>query len=271
MHPLISSLQNERVKAVVKLRDRKGRNRENLFVIDGEREIALALNAGVAVRQLYIPAECSREVERLAHHAAANDAEIFPVSPSVMEKLAYGDRRQSVVAVAVPPDVSLAAFARAMESKSQPPLFLVLDRVEKPGNVGAAARSADAVGATGVLLSDGATDLFNPNVVRASRGAVFTLPFAEADGAASVAWLRERNVTLFAARTDGAVNYTECDFRGPTAFILGSEAEGLGSAWRGADITAVRLPMHGAADSLNVSVTAAVLLFEALRQRSIAG
>src|SRR5262249_24554052 len=145
------------------------------------------------------------------------------------------------------------------------PLVCVLEACEKPGNLGAVLRSADGAGLSAVIVADSRTDLFNPNTIRASLGTIFTVPVAAASAADVLAWLRERRMTIVAARVDAARDYTGVDFSGPTAIVLGSEADGLTEAWRAPDITPVRLPMHGVADSLNVSATAAILFYEALR------
>ena len=137
----------------------------------------------------------------------------------------------------------------------------------KAGQLGRLAPSADAAGVSAVIVADGRTDLYNPNAIRASLGTIFTMPVCEAAASGALAWLRGRKLNIVAARVDGGVPYTEVDCRGPTAIVLGSEAAGLSPIWTAADITAVRLPMLGAADSLNVSVTAAVLFYETLRQR----
>jgi len=146
----------------------------------------------------------------------------------------------------------------------------VLERIEKPGNVGAVVRSADGAGVSAVILADAVTDLYNPNAIRASLGMIFTLPVCSTTTHEALAWLRKQSLQVLAARVDGAVPYTEIDYTLPTAIVLGSEATGLGDGWRAEGVTAVRLPVHGKADSLNVSATAAVLFYEALRQRVIA-
>jgi TrmH family RNA methyltransferase len=151
------------------------------------------------------------------------------------------------------------------------PLVAVLERVEKPGNVGAVLRTADAAGVSALIVADPQTDLYNPNTIRASLGTIFTLPVAQATAEETLSWLRSRRLTVFTARVDATRPYTAADFRGPAAIVLGSEAEGLTSVWSGAEIQAVSLPMRGAADSLNVSATAAVLFYEALRQRRWTG
>ena len=147
------------------------------------------------------------------------------------------------------------------------PLVAVLEGLEKPGNVGAILRSADAAGVDAVIVADGRTDLYNPNTIRASLGTVFRENVCEATTAETIEWLRNRELTIVAARPDAEQSYSEVDFRSGAAIVLGSEADGLSDAWRGTNITPVRLPMLGMADSLNVSTTAAVLFYEALRQR----
>jgi TrmH family RNA methyltransferase len=179
-----------------------------------------------------------------------------------MEKLAYGNRVEGLVAVAPTPRRTLAVLELPAE-----PLIVVVEGVEKPGNLGAILRTADAAGVSAVIVAGGVTDLYNPNAIRASLGAIFTVPVAAAASQAALDWLRQRNCRLIAARVDGAVDYTAANFRGPAAIVLGSEAAGLSATWRGDDMVAVKLPMLGRVDSLNLSATAAVLFYEALRQR----
>jgi RNA methyltransferase, TrmH family len=183
------------------------------------------------------------------------------VSVRAFERLAYGDRADGVVLVVRAPGTSLAGLEVPAD-----PLLVVTEDVEKPGNVGAILRSADAAGADAVIAIGG-TDLFNPNVVRASVGTVFSLPVAAATAEEAAAWLRELGVRIVASRVDAERLHVEADLRGAIAIVLGSEATGLSAAWRASDIEAVRLPMDGKADSLNVSAAAAVLLYEAWRQR----
>lgn len=151
------------------------------------------------------------------------------------------------------------------------PLVAVLEGVEKPGNIGAVLRSADAAGVSALVLADPRTDLYNPNAIRASLGTIFSLPAAVASAEDSLAWLRTKGLQIVAARVEGSAIYTEIDYRRPMAIVLGSEADGLSPLWTADDIRAIRLPMLGAADSLNVSATAAVLFYEALRQRTALG
>jgi TrmH family RNA methyltransferase len=150
------------------------------------------------------------------------------------------------------------------------PLIAVVEGVEKPGNLGAILRSADGAGLDAVIAADSRTDLANPNVIRASLGTIFARPVVPATTARTLAWLRANGLTIVAARVDGALDYAAQDFRGPVAIVLGAEAKGLADPWRAPDVRAVRLPMLGVADSLNVSATAAVLFYEARRQRDAA-
>jgi TrmH family RNA methyltransferase len=258
---MITSVQNPRVKAAAKLRDRTGRNQQRRIIIDGVREISRALSAGVKILELYVlPELCDDESQRVL--ATAKHAERLDVVRHVMEKLSFGNRVEGIVAVAEPPVRELAALKLPADA-----LVAVVEGAEKPGNLGAIVRTADAAGVAAVLVVDGGTDLYNPNAIRASLGAIFTVPVCEATSEKALAWLCEERFRVFAARVDGAVDYTSVDFRGRTAIVLGSEARGLSEQWRRDDVTGLRLPLLGSVDSLNLSVTAAVLFYEALRQR----
>jgi TrmH family RNA methyltransferase len=262
--PQITSVHNPRVKSAVRLRSSRQRRASGLMLIDGIREIARAVQAGVRIADLFVCHDlCRTEEARGAVASASSAAEaVFEVSADVFARLAYGERAEGLLAVAHAPQGTL-------EDLQLPPrpLVAVLDGVEKPGNVGAVLRSADAAGVSAVVVADGATDLYNPNAIRASLGTIFTLPVAEATSADTLAWLQRHGLAVFAARVDGSVPYDQADYVGPTALVLGSEAAGLGDTWRSAGVTAVALPMFGQADSLNLSATAAVLFYEAQRQR----
>jgi TrmH family RNA methyltransferase len=265
-HPPIESPQNPRIRAAAALRDRRDRERRNRTLVDGAREVLRAIRAGVAIEELFVLADGCRspDCREVLAEAAARALTRTDVGQRAFEKLAFGARTEGVVAVATPPPHGLADLRLPPD-----PLVVVLEGVEKPGNLGAILRSADGAGADAVIVAadGGGTDLFNPNAIRASVGTIFHVPVAAAPAVEVLAWLREAGVRLVAARVDGARSYTSVDLGGPLAVILGSEAEGLSEAWSGADVEAVALPMLGIADSLNVSVAAAVLLYEARRQR----
>jgi len=261
----ITSLANPRVKAAARLRERRAREASGLTLVDGARELLRALDGGIAVEESFV----CRDLVRTADAAAALErlesagVRIIEVSPAVLGKVAFGDRSDGLVTVVHAPE-------RGLSDLAPPPgaLIVVVEAVEKPGNLGAILRTADGAGADALVAADPLTDLFNPNAIRASLGTIFRLPVASATSAATIDWLVDQALRPIAARVDAPVAYTEIDFRGPIAIVLGSEAAGLSAAWDDPRVTPVRIPMHGAADSLNVSVAAAVLLYEAVRQRA---
>jgi RNA methyltransferase, TrmH family len=266
---VIDSPSNPRIKAAMRLRERRERESTGLTLVDGGREALRAMEAGAVVESAFVcpPLLATREAKRVAEKlsqsfgpfgAAIDYAE---VSERAFERLAYGDRADGVILVVRVPRTELPELQLPSE-----PLLVVTEDVEKPGNVGAIIRSADAVGADAVIAVGG-TDLFNPNVIRASVGTVFSMPVAAASAAEAAAWLRGRAVRVVASIVDAERLHIEADLRGPLAIVLGSEATGLSDAWRTPEVEAVRLPMAGVADSLNVSIAAAVLLYEAWRQR----
>jgi TrmH family RNA methyltransferase len=266
--PIISSVHNQRIKDVAKLRDRRQRGKQQRTLIDGEREIERAFQTGFPIADVFF---CEAPCQEARHGALVERLEAAGISvlgctPEVFAKIAFGERAEGLVAVAETPQRSLADLALPPHA-----LVAVLVSLEKPGNVGAVLRSADAAGVGAVIVVDGGTDLFNPNTIRASLGTIFTVPVCEATTSEALKWLRDGSYCMVAARVDGARSYADANYRGATAIILGSESDGLPKAWQEPDIAAIQLPMLGMADSLNVSATAAVLFYEALRQRTHAG
>jgi len=261
----ISSLQNPRVKGAIRLRTRKHRQRQGLCLIDGIRELERAVSKQVKILELFICfAKCSEtHTQTLRSLIDRIDAEIVHVSENVLEKMAFGDRAEGMVAVAQTPEKTLSQIKLPQNA-----IVAVIEGVEKPGNIGAVLRSADAAGIDALVVADCRTDLFNPNAVRASMGTIFTVPVAEATSLETLEWLRRQKFNIYAARVDGTIPYTMLDYRAPSAIALGSETDGLTKVWRAEDINAIRLPMQGIADSLNIAATGTVLFYEALRQRS---
>ncbi len=264
--PIITSLQNPRVKAAVRLRDRRHREKQGRIRIDGARELLRAVQAGVSLVEVFVCRSLcqSADARQVLDELSARGAEIIEVAEPVFEKLAFGDRAEGVVGVAAMPRPTLSDL-----TLPQNPLVAVLEGVEKPGNVGAVLRTADAAGLSALVVADGRTDLYNPDAIRASLGTIFTMPVCTATARETLDWLRGNRLAVYAARVEGSVLYTEVDYRAPSAIVLGSEAEGLTGVWNAAGVTPIRLPMLGAADSLNVSAAAAVLFYEALRQRGV--
>ncbi len=264
--PPITSPANPRIKDAVRLRDRRERDETGLTIVDGARELVRALDAGVVVHEAFVCADLARSADALAAVARlrVTGAPCWAVSPAVFAKVAFGDRAEGVLAVVRSP----AADLRAVRLPADP-LILVVEDVEKPGNLGAILRSADGAGVDALVAASLRTDLFNPSAIRASLGTIFSVPMAAAPTTQVLAWLRERGVRILAARVDGSALASETDLTGPIAIAVGAEAEGLDPAWSAPDIAGIRLPMLGAADSLNVSAASAVLLYEARRQRGL--
>lgn len=259
----IASSSNPRLKAVLALRRKRGRTRTGDILIDGPRALRLALEAGVPVTAVYhCPERDTPEARAVLKRAASAGIAPVPVAVAAFGKIAFGDAPDSVVAVARRPVTDLDGL-RLPENA----LVAVAVGLEKPGNLGALARAADGAGAHALIAVDGA-DPFSPGAVRASRGTVFSVPLAEASGDAALAWLAARGLHLLATLPDAELPYTDAPLTGPVAIVLGEEHGGLPDAWRRAADAAVRVPLRGRADSLNVAVTGALLLYEALRQRT---
>ena len=260
----IVSPSNPRIKAAVRLRDRRERDRTGLTLVDGARELRLALDAGVAVEEAFVhpPFVSSEDARYVVDRLRERQAHVVEVSETAFGKLAFGDRSDGVLAVIRRPETSLKAISLPPD-----PLVAVLEGVEKPGNVGAVLRSVDGAGADALLVADPRTDIFNPNAIRASLGTIFTVQVGAEATSHVRTWLQSHNLRLVAARPDATSPPWDVDLTGPVAIVLGSEAAGLGERWVDGEVTGVRIPMRGVADSLNVSVAAAVMLYEARRQR----
>lgn len=261
---IVTSLQNPRVKALVRLQDKAAERRERgVVVIEGGKEIGLAREAGLTFEELF---HCPA-LGPLPADLRAAVPEVTEVTRDVFAKIAYRDDSDGLVAIARAPERTLAS---ALIAPPRPPLVLVLDAVEKPGNLGAIVRTADGVGADLVLVCDPRCDAWNPNVVRASVGTVFRVPVVATTAAEARAFLRARGVRLVAATPDGALDLWDAPaavMTGPVALCLGTEHEGLDPGWLDAADVRVKIPMRGRNDSLNVSVAAAVLAYEVLRRR----
>jgi TrmH family RNA methyltransferase len=254
---IISSLSNPKIKEAVKLREGKHRRRTGTFLIDGRRELDRAVQAGVRLLEVFTVDPSVSFLNAVVHQ----------VTEPIMQKLAFGDRNEGIIAVAEEPVQSFDIFATKISEKASP-LLAVLEGIEKPGNLGAVFRSADAAGMDGVMIADSLVDPFHSNAIRSSMGTVFSMPMVSGSSAVILRWLQDRRFQIAAAWCSGnTVSYTAIDLCRPTAIVLGSEAEGLTNVWKGAGITSVALPMSGIADSLNVSVAAGILFYEVKRQR----
>jgi RNA methyltransferase, TrmH family len=260
----IASPSNPQIKSVARLRDRRQRDSTGLTLVDGTREVRRALESGIDVVEAFVcePMLAGEDARAALDALTARGIPTVSTTEAAFAKVAFGDRADGLIAVVRVPALRLDDLELPRD-----PLIVVLEGIEKPGNLGAVLRSADGAGADALIAASPRTDVFNPNAIRASAGTIFSIPIAAASSPDVVGWLRERSIRVLAARVDADELYTAADLTGPLAIAFGSEADGLTEAWGAADIAAVRLPMRGIADSLNVSVSAAVVLYEARRQR----
>ena len=260
MHQLITSHHNPKIKSLIALDKPRERKKQCLFVIEGKKEISLALAANYKIGNLFFCEELitRNEVERLK----IEDKLLIPVSREVFDKIAVRENSGGIVAVAE------QKVHRLDEIKlSTNPLILVLEAVEKPGNLGAILRTADAAGIDAVVICDPQTDFYNSNVIRSSLGCVFTNQIAAATSEETIAWLVKNNIKIYCTYLRASKPYHEIDFSKPSAIVLGTEAIGLSDVWIRQSNNNIIIPMGGKIDSMNVSTAAAVVIFEAKRQR----
>ncbi len=273
MFTSITSHQNGRVKNVVKLRQRRQRDAQRLTVVEGARETARALQRQVIPQEAFVCPELisGNEAETAVAHlrqlAQTHPVQLFTVTPDIFAKMAYREDSGGLLLV-----VPYWQRALAELTVKSPAFFTVVEGVEKPGNFGAILRTADAAGADGVILSHTKTahnpDLYNPNAVRASLGTIFAVPTVSEANNQVIDWLQQRAIRIIATTPAATVPYTAVSLTGPVALVMGSEAHGLSAEWLDAADEQVMIPMNGIADSLNLSVAAALLLYEVVRQRS---
>ncbi len=267
----ITSLQNPRIKQLVKLRDRRSRDEAGVFLVEGYREIRRALEKQITLSELYYAPDwfLGENEPALLAAAEAAGAKLFELTKDTFAKVAYRERPDGLLAVAPQWKRSLAELESTSSAPGgrAPPFYLVVEAIEKPGNLGTILRSADAAGCDAVIVCDPVTDLFNPNVVRASTGVLFSVPCVVASGAEVMTWLRAQGIRIVVTTPAAEALYTNVSLTGPLAIVMGSEQYGLSEFWlTGADL-GVRIPMAGQADSLNVAMAALITLFEAVRQR----
>ena len=264
----ITSLQNEKVKNVVKLRQRAHRDEQGLLIVEGYRELMRALEAGRRPISLFYCRDffLGKNEPALIEKCRAAGTEIFSCRPPVFAKMAYRERPEGLLALV--PRIRIGLD----DLKLPPaPLLVVAEAIEKPGNLGTILRSADAAGADAIIVCDRCTDIDNPNVVRASIGAIFTVPVVETSSEEAINWLNSKEIQIAAASPHAKLDYTEADFRKGTAIVVGTEQYGLSDLWMKAADLQVRIPMRGKLDSLNVAAATTILLFEAARQRQNKG
>lgn len=257
----IESVQNPYIKSLVQLQEKsKVRKQTGTFLIEGQREIDLALKGGYEIETiLFLPGLFSEEHFNNLTNKQLN---IIEISKEVYQKLAYRDTTEGIIAVAKTKSLALKDL-----KLSKNPLILIAEGLEKPGNLGAILRTADAANIDAVIIANPRTDLYNPNIVRSSVGCLFTRQIAVGTSEEIIAFLKENNINFYSATLQNSTSYHTQDYTKPTALVVGTEATGLTEIWREESTSNVIIPMQGEIDSMNVSVAAAILLFEAKRQR----
>lgn len=259
----ITSLKNPRIKNLVLLKEKsKQRREQGLFIIEGKREVFLAINSGYVIETAYFEPNlfAKQEVERLT----AQHIECVQIDSKIYEKVTYRGSTEGIIAIARTKELTL----KQLKLNSKNPLVLVAESPEKPGNIGALLRTADAANFDAVLVADPQTDIYNPNVIRSSVGAVFSMQIATGSTEEIITFLKEKNIAIYSAILQDSIRYTEPNYKNPTALVVGTESDGLTEQWRLAATQCIHIPMLGQVDSMNVSVAAGILIFEAKRQRS---
>ena len=261
---VITSLKNSKVKRLVLLQQKSAERRKaGIFVVEGQRETEHCLESGYELDSVFwCPSLMADGGQAFIARHAVPDA-TYEVTKEVYEKIAYRGSTEGIVALVRERRLTLEGL-----SLSEHPLIIVLESVEKPGNLGAVLRSADAAQADAVIVCDPLTDLYNPNLIRSSIGAIFTVPCVACSTDECIAFLKARGIRILTAQLQDSHLYYDTDMRCGTAIVMGTESTGLTDTWRRAADAHIRIPMLGRLDSLNVSVSAAILLFEAVRQRS---
>ena len=259
----ITSAQNPKIKTLLELQEKsKARRKEGLFVVEGRRELLHCVDAGY---EPYAVFYCPEIISNADFDAVVEkcDCNYYEIPQHLYDKVAYRGGTEGVIAELRCKEMSLEAL-----QMKENPLVVVLEAVEKPGNLGAVLRSADASGVDAVIVCDPLTDMYNPNLIRSSIGAIFTVPVATASSEDTIEWLKANNIKIYTAQLQDSEWYYDTDMKGGTAIVMGTEATGLTNAWRKAADAHIKIPMLGKLDSLNVSVSAAILMFEAVRQRN---
>ncbi len=256
----ITSLQNPFIKNILKLQEKsRERRKQGLFIIEGKREIELALKGNYEIASLlFVPSKFIDD-----ELAQFDGIELIEITQEIYQKIAYRESTEGLIAIAKTKDIGL----NSIQFKSNHPLILVAEGIEKPGNIGAMLRTADAANLDAVILADSRTDVYNPNVIRSSVGCVFTNQIAIATSEEIIAFLKEKNIAIYAATLQNSNEYTQENYTNASALVVGTEATGLTQVWRDHATQNINIPMQGAIDSMNVSVAAAILIFEAKRQR----
>ena len=267
---VITSAQNPKIKDLLALQEKsRERRKKGLFVVEGRRELQHCIESGFEPQTLFICREIISDKDfdailgTIEENFCGLTVQIIEIAQHLYDKVAYRGGTEGIIAELKCREMNLESL-RLKEN----PLVVVLESVEKPGNLGAVLRSADASGVDAVIVCDPLTDMYNPNLIRSSIGAIFTVPVAAATSEETIKWLKSKNIKIYTAQLQDSEWYYDTDMKGGTAIVMGTEATGLTDAWRKAADAHIKIPMLGRLDSLNVSVSAAILMFEAVRQRN---
>ena len=260
MHPIITSLQNPKIKNILSLEKARERKKQNQFVIEGVKELGFAIGAGYKVDSVFFCPTIIASSEVLA--IVKNEQLLVPVDENVFSKIAYRESTEGVIALAEQKHHALSAIKLGAN-----PLVLVLESIEKPGNLGAVLRTADAAQTDAVIICDPLVDFYNPNVIRSSIGCVFSNQLASASSEETIDWLSSNGIVIYCTHLGASKPYHEIDFTKPCAIVMGTEASGLSERWINHSSQNIIIPMRGKIDSLNVSTATAIVVFEASRQR----
>jgi TrmH family RNA methyltransferase len=258
---VITSTQNPKIKSLLSLEKPRERRKQQLFIVEGKKEIGMALDAGYKIGNLFYCVDLFPETDLKS--LRVENKFLVPVTQEVFDKIAVRENSGGVIAVA-----EMKVHRLDQIKLSDSPLLLVLESVEKPGNLGAILRTADAAGVDAVIICDVQTDFYNPNVIRSSMGCVFTKPIASATSEETIEWLTKNKVSIYCTYLKASRPYFEIDFTQPCAIVMGAEATGLSDVWLKNSAGNIIIPMQGKVDSMNVSNAAAVVVFEAVRQRN---
>lgn len=266
MHKQISSLQNPLVKQLLQLQEKsRERKKSGLFIIEGQREIELALKGGYFLKTVLFCSDIIAEESLYSLKEQANsEADFIEITSEIYQKIAYRTTTEGFLAIAESKELSL----KELKLNSKKPLILIAEAPEKPGNIGAILRTADAAHVDAVIIANPKTDLYNPNSIRSSVGCLFTNQLATGTTSEIIAFLKEHNIAIYSAILQKSVPYHTLDYTSATAIVVGTESTGLSQEWRDAATKNIHIPMQGEIDSMNVSVAAGILIFEAKRQRN---
>ena len=260
----ITSLQNQSIKRVVKLRDSRTRRESGLIIVEGLRELTMAKNTGICFEELFFCPEfiSDRNKNKYIKEISDKGTAVLEVTDKIFEKIAFGHRHEGMLGICRQPKRTLDNLEYKKDS-----LFVVVENIEKPGNLGAIVRTCDGAGIDGVIVCDRSTDIYNPNVIRSSIGTIFCVKVIQSSNQRALTFLKSRKCTIYTTSPYASTPYSQIQFKGACAIVLGSEKKGVSNFWIDNSDIKVAIPMSGQADSLNVSTTAAIVIFEAVRQR----